>query len=162
MDGKLRNMAGVYIFNGDRMLLLYRVGSRVGVPDWRNIGGHFEIDELNDAKAAMLRELNEEIGLKETDLCNIVLKYITLRLTAGEIRLNYYFFADLAEDARTHDTCDEGILEWVKTDEINDRTMPVTAQAVMKHYLDTGKYTSKLYIGVTNESGVQFTVLDET
>ena len=41
MQGKLRNMASVYIMDGDRMLLLYRVGSRVVAPSWCGVGGHF-------------------------------------------------------------------------------------------------------------------------
>ena len=32
MDGILRNMAGVYIIDKDKMLLLYRIGSRVVGP----------------------------------------------------------------------------------------------------------------------------------
>ena len=40
MDGKLRNMAGIYITDKDRnrMLLLYRIGSKVVQPSWCSIG----------------------------------------------------------------------------------------------------------------------------
>lgn len=76
MDGKLRNMAGVYIIDRDKMLLLYRIGSRVVEPSWCNIGGHMEKEELNDTKAGMLRELNEEIGLTESDLSDIINKVL--------------------------------------------------------------------------------------
>ena len=54
-----------------------------------------EKEELNDTKAGMLRELHEEIGLTESDLSDISLRYVTLRLKNGEIRQNYYFFANL-------------------------------------------------------------------
>ena len=51
MDGRLRNMASVYITNGDRMLLLYRQGGRVVNDVWvGSAGGHFEACELNDAR----------------------------------------------------------------------------------------------------------------
>ena len=40
MDGKLRNMATVYIRNGDKMLLLDRIGSKVVARSWCGIGGH--------------------------------------------------------------------------------------------------------------------------
>lgn len=51
MDGKLRNMASVYITDGDRMLLLYRQGGRVVNDVWvGSAGGHFEPSELNDAR----------------------------------------------------------------------------------------------------------------
>ena len=79
MEGKLRNMTAIYLTQNGKMLMLYRVGSRVVSPSWCGIGGHFEKDELNDAKAAMLREMNEEIGLFEHDIENLKFKYVTLR-----------------------------------------------------------------------------------
>ena len=94
MDGKLRNMTSVYITNAGKMLLLLRQGGRVVNNVWvGSAGGHFEEFELNDAKACVLRELEEELGLKENDIKNLTLRYVTLRRTKGEIRQNYYFFA---------------------------------------------------------------------
>ncbi len=58
-------------------------------------GGHFEECELNDAQACVLREMKEELGIDEEDIEGLSLRYITLRRTKGEIRQNYYFFADL-------------------------------------------------------------------
>ena len=74
MEGKLRNMTAIYISKGDKMLMLYRIGSRVVAPSWCGIGGHFEKEELNDAKAAMLREMSEEIGLFEHDIESLKFK----------------------------------------------------------------------------------------
>ena len=77
MDGKLRNMASVYITKGDRMLLLFRQGGRVVNDVWvGSAGGHFEPHELNDARACVLRELEEELGLKG----DIFTSLITMRL----------------------------------------------------------------------------------
>ena len=42
--------------------------------------------------------MEEELGIKEDDIEGLKLKYITLRFTKGEIRQNYYFFADLKEN----------------------------------------------------------------
>ena len=64
MDGKLRNMTAVYLLHGDEILFLYRQGSRVvGDSYVGTAGGHFEKDELNDARACVLREAYEELGL---------------------------------------------------------------------------------------------------
>lgn len=79
MQGKLRNMASVYIIRDENMLLLYRIGSRVVAPSWCGVGGHFEKEELNDPKAALIREVGEEIGLTESAFKDIELRYITLR-----------------------------------------------------------------------------------
>ena len=161
MEGKLRNMVSLYLTVGERMLLLYRIGSRVvKSPVWCGIGGHFEKDELNDARAALLREVYEEIGLEERDLEDLRLRYITLRRVDGEIRLNYYFFATLAEGVNVTDTCNEGILEWVPLPEVCGRDMPYTAGYVVRHYLETGRYEDKLYCGAAVREGVRFPELE--
>lgn len=145
MNGKLRNMATIYIKKDHKMLLLDRIGSKVVNRSWCGVGGHFEPDEVNDAKAAVLREMNEEIGLTETDLDNFDLRYIALRLVKDELRINYYFFADLKDHAEINYDCDEGIPEWVSFDEVNNRKMPYTAQRVIEHYLETGIHTDDFY-----------------
>lgn len=73
MDGSLRNMAGTYITDGDKMLQLFRIGSRVVDPSWCSIGGHFESIDLNNSKGCALREVFEETGITEDDLTNITI-----------------------------------------------------------------------------------------
>lgn len=92
MDGQLRNMTSVYLRKGNRILLLYRQGGRVVSDVWvGSAGGHFEEFEINDARACVLREMQEELGLTENQIENLCLRYITLRRSKGEIRQNYYF-----------------------------------------------------------------------
>lgn len=161
MEGKLRNMTAIYIIDNDKMLMLYRVGSKVVAPSWCGIGGHFEKNELNDAKAAMLREMYEEIGLCEEDLENLKMRYVTLRSKNGEIRQNYYFFANLKENSVLKAECSEGILEWVLLESVLKRDMPFTAKGMFEHYMSTGRFNEKTYGGVTTEKGVVFTELEE-
>lgn len=40
-----------------------------------------------------MRELKEELGISESGIRNLSLRYVTLRRVKGEIRQNYYFFA---------------------------------------------------------------------
>lgn len=163
MNGKLRNMTGLYLRYGDKLLLLWRIGSKV-VPDsyTASAGGHFETEELNDAKACVLRELYEETGLTEQEIDNLSLRYITLRLKNGEIRQNYYFFADLKDDEKILSS-KEGNLKWFQMDELLEMPpkMPFTAYYVVKHYLEIGKDTDKLYGGISTEDGVVFTEMRE-
>lgn len=154
MNGKLRNMATIYIKKDNKMLLLDRIGSKVVKRSWCGIGGHFEPYEVNDAKAAVLREMNEEIGLTENDLDNLDLRYIALRHVKDELRINYYFFADLKDNARINYRCNEGKLEWVDFAEVNSRKMPYTAQRVMAHYLETGMNTSDFYSVTVDDENV--------
>jgi len=125
-------------------------------------GGHFEENELNDAKACVLRELKEELGLSESDIENFAFRYVTLRLTNGEIRQNYYFFADLEENVGEDLASNEGTVKWFPIEEIRSLEMPFTAKYVIEHYCTTGRFTDKLYTGVTNINGVEFLELADS
>lgn len=158
MDGKLRNMTSVYITNKskDKMLLLYRQGGRVVNNVWvASAGGHFEECELNDAKACVLRELDEELGLVESDIDNLSLRYITLRRANGEIRQNYFFFAEL-NDVDKELSSDEGIIRWFDFSELSELEMPFSAKFVIEHYLKIGHKSDDLYGGVADGEKVVF------
>jgi len=159
---KLRNMAGIYLLNNNRILLLYRQGSRVANNTWiASAGGHFEEWELNDAKACALREMKEELSVTEEMLSDIRLRYITLRRTNGEIRQNYYFFANLKDEYVTGLVSDEGKLKWFELGEISELQMPYSAKYMIDHYLAMGRQNDKVYVGVAEGAGVVFTELAE-
>lgn len=162
MDGKLRNMTAIYLLKGKKVLLLYRQGGRVVNNVWTgSAGGHFESYELNDARACVLRELNEELGLQAEDISGLSLRYIALRRTKGEIRQNYYFFAELKESVDENLSSNEGICRWFPLDEIGSIEMPFTAKHVMEHYCKIGCLTNSLYVGVANPDKVVFCDLPE-
>ena len=161
MDGKLRPMTAVYILRGEEMLLLYRVGSRVVEPSFCGIGGHAEMEEYCDMRACVLREMREEIGLEEDDLTGMKMRYVTMRLKNGEIRQNYYFFAELKPGAEIAPSCTEGRLEWTNIENVLEKKMPHTAYYMLEHYLAEGRHTDLLYAGATVEDGVVFTPLEE-
>ena len=158
---KLRNMASLYLMSGEKMLLLYRIGSKVIKDSYTGTaGGHFEKEELNDPKACVLRELYEETGLTESDIDNLTLRYVTLRMKDSEIRQNYYFFSEL-KNPNVQITNNEGNLEWADFDKVMILDMPFTAKYVVEHYIKTGRLTSALYCGAANENGVIFTELHD-
>ena len=185
MDGKLRNMTAIYLRCYGGMVLLYRMGSRVvGNSYTGTAGGHFEQDELNDARACVLRELQEETGLTEADLEDLDMRYVTLRLKNGEIRQNYYFFADLSKtvlerwglaEGGLHESAvaerkqvvldeissSEGRLEWVPNEKVLELEMPASAKHMMQHYLAVGKDTEAVYGGVSTVAGAEFVELQE-
>ena len=157
---KLRNMTSVYLTGEQGILCLYRIGSRVVRNRYiGSAGGHFEPAELNDPRACVLREMEEELGLSETDVENLRLRYITHRYMAGEIRQNYYYFARLKTDRPLAST--EGHLRWIRPEEFVDLPMPVSAKHMILHYLQQGQYTDLLYGGITQETGTEFVPMRE-
>ena len=160
MNIALRNMTSVYLTGEKGILCLYRIGSRVASNRWiGSAGGHFEPEELNDPRACVLREMQEELGLTESDVEGLTLRYITHRLMEGEIRQNYYFFARLKEDRELWST--EGNLRWMSFDEIPDLYMPVSAKHMILHYLKEGRFTDHLYCGVTEETGTRCVIMGD-
>ncbi len=161
-DGKLRNMASIYIEKADKMLLLYRQGGSVVNDVWvGSAGGHFEEHELNNARACVLREMKEEIGITEKELENIRLRYVTLRRAKGEIRQNYYFFAKLKDGVDEEFISNEGVIKWIPFEKVTALPMPFTSEFVLKHYFDVGNRTEMLYGGIADGSKVVFTELPE-
>ena len=156
----LRNMTGIYLSCEDKMLLLYRQNGRVVSDKWvASAGGHFEPDELNDPRACVLRELNEELGIGEEDIDNLTMRYIGIRHINGEIRQNYYFFADLKQYREF--ASNEGISKWIEKDKVTDLEMPLTAKYIMEHYMKKGRYDDILYCAVCDGDGYRFVPLTE-
>ena len=162
MDEKLRNMTSLYITKGDKMLLLFRQRGRVVSDTWVGAaGGHFEENELNDPRACVLRELKEELGISEGGIRNLLLRYVTLRRMKGEIRQNYYFFAELDNETSDHIVSTEGISRWFTLSELSVLEMSYTAKFVIEHYLKIGRRTNDMYVGVADGERVNFTKLPE-
>ncbi|MBQ8201031.1 MAG: NUDIX domain-containing protein [Clostridia bacterium] len=157
----LRPMTAIYLTRGDKVLLLYRIGSRVvGNSYTGSAGGHMEPDEISSARACVLRELQEETGLTSAALDHLQMRYATMRLKNGEIRQNYYFFAELRDEFDLGSS-NEGRLQWFDLTEVDDLPMPFTAKYVIQHYVKTGRHTQLLYGGLTTENGVCFIPLEE-
>ena len=160
MDGKLRNMTSVYLTGEQGILCLYRIGSRVANNKYiGSAGGHFEKEELNDARACILREMGEELGITEADVDDLRMRYITYRLKDGEIRQNYYFFGKLKENRELKSS--EGNLEWISYEGFDDLNMPVSAKHMILHYLKVGRFDDRLYAGITQRDGTCFVPMEE-
>ena len=152
----LRPMTAIYITRGDKILLLYRIGSRVvGDSYTGSAGGHIEAAEFTDPRSCVLRELQEETGLTQEALTGLSLRYITMRNKAGEARQNYYYFAGLKAGYDVQNS-NEGRLEWHDMTALDALPMPVTARHVVDHYLSVGRFDDKLYGGVTTAEGTVF------
>ena len=162
MNGKLRNMTAIYLLCKNKILLLYRQGGRIVNNVWvASAGGHFEENELNDAKSCVLRELNEELGLTEQDIQNCTMRYVALLRMNGEIRQNYYFFAEIADEKKINLKSNEGNLQWFELSEIHSLEMPYTAKYVIQHFCDIGIHNNKMFGGIADGTRVVFTEMPE-
>lgn len=158
----LRNMTAIYLLQNDKILLLYREGSKVSNNKWIGAaGGHFEEHEISDAMACVLREMQEEISVTEDMVENLKMRYITIRRSKGEIRQNYYFFADLRSDIDIKLKSNEGTLQWFELEQLYDLDMPFSAKYMIMHYIENGRFNDNLYVGVADGEKVVFTELPE-
>lgn len=157
----LRPMTAIYLTRGEKILLLYRMGSRVVGNSYTGAaGGHMEPKEYNNARACILRELREETGLTADALDGLSMRYVTMRLKGGEIRQNYYFFAGLKEGFDPRQS-NEGRLEWFTLEELPGLPMPHTARQVLQHYVEEGRHTDLLYGAISMAEGAVFTPMRE-
>ena len=153
--GRLRNMASIYLMRGENFLLLNRSAGVAGGTWIAAAGGHFEPDELCDARACALRELEEELGLTAKDLKSLTLRYVTLRRAKEKLRQNYYFFAELI--GKDPQSSTEGTLRWFSPAELDKLDMPFTAKFVLEHFLAIGRESGKVYGGIADGRAVSFT-----
>lgn len=161
MHETLRNMTALYLIKDERFLLLYRMGGKVVNNVYTgSAGGHFEEHELNDPKSCVLRELKEELGIGESELKHLSLRYIVLRKVGEEVRQNYYFFADLPQMPENGLYSNEGTLKWVSFDAVHSLEMPFSAKYMLEHYLSIGRYNNMLYGGIAGKDCVYFTEME--
>lgn len=109
----------------------------------------------------MLRELEEELGITEKEIENLRLRYVTLRRSKGEIRQNYYFFADLKDGMRGEFFSNEGVSRWFPVSEMTTLKMPFTSKYVVEHYLKVGCKTDMIYGGIADGKKIVFTEIPE-
>jgi 8-oxo-dGTP diphosphatase len=74
----------------------------------------------------------------------------------GEIRQNYYFFAKLIGETDIDVASTEGTSRWFSFSELPALEMPYTAKFVIEHYLETGRRTDEMYVGVADGKHVAF------
>lgn len=149
-------MTSIFLVRRDRVLLLYRIGSRAVRDSWVGLGGHVEPEEIRDPTRAVLRELDEEVGVTEDDISDLALRYVATRDTGTELRTTFYFTATLDPDASEPTECDEGELRWFDiTPGPHDLSMPPTTKVALQHWLSEGRHDTRLRSIVMTPAGPQ-------
>jgi 8-oxo-dGTP diphosphatase len=90
---EIRQMATAYLIKENQVLMMKKSASRLYNSEfWSGLGGHLEPNELNHPKHACLREIHEESGIQESEITELKLRYILLRIKESEIRQQYVYF----------------------------------------------------------------------
>jgi 8-oxo-dGTP diphosphatase len=116
---------------------------------WAGVGGHLEPEEINNPETACLREIYEETGLTNSQLSDLRLKYILLRQSKDEIRVQYVYFAKTT--TRQVKPSEEGDLYWINRDELFERDFSATTVFVLKHYLVYEDSITEVLVGTVSE-----------
>lgn len=110
-----------YIEKENSYLMLHRVVKKndVNKDKWIGVGGHFE--EGESPEECLLREVKEETGLplKTYDFRGLVTFKLTDSVT-GNTLTEYMCLYTAAEYEGELSSCDEGVLEWVPKEKIQD------------------------------------------
>jgi len=134
---RTRMLATAMLFNGNDLLMMKRALTRTLNPGmWAAVGGHLEPEEINDPRTACLREIFEETGLRESDLTDMHLQYILIRLNQQEIRQQYIYTAHTTR--RDVAQTDEGTLHWIPRDQVLGRDIPFIFHKLLEHYFAAG------------------------
>ncbi len=121
-----------FVTHGSDVLLMKRgEHKRVYPGRYNGVGGHIERDE--DPLTGAVREIQEETGLDVTD---VQLRGV-LHVDAGEPTGILVFVFTAVAVSRAFTDCDEGTLEWVPLDAVDDlplvEDLPVLLPAVFDH-----------------------------
>jgi 8-oxo-dGTP diphosphatase len=146
---EVRQMATAFLFNGNNILMMKKSKSKIhGTEFWSGLGGHLEPDELNYPKKACLREVFEESGFVESDIENLTLRYILIRIKEQEIRQQFVYFGKTTRN--TFIQSDEGELSWVDQEEVLKLNLSRVIQFMLEHYfLSSSKH---IMIGTISNS----------
>ena len=147
----LANGAAAFLRRNGDYLLMKRAPDRKIAPNvWSAVGGHMERDELNDPKAACVREIQEETGISAEQIRDLTLRYVIIRRHRDTIRQTYVYFGET--DAEFIDKTDEGKLHWIPERELTDRPYTSTFAAMLRHYMATPNI-ERVIVGVAENNG---------
>lgn len=106
----------IYLEKDNKYLMLHRVKKEndINKYKWIGVGGHFEKNESPEECA--IREVREETGY---EMQNYKLRAV-ITFIADDHEAEYMYLFTCSDFSGTPIECDEGTLEWVEKDKINE------------------------------------------
>lgn len=146
---RIRTFAAAYILRGDYWLMLKRSPTHTLFPNtWAPVGGHVEVQDKCNPINTLLRELKEEADLSPSEVTDLRLKYITLRVKGQELRQLYLFFGRTARACFEH--CREGEIHFVHKDQVLLRPLGAVNKLTLEYHLAEGESRTDVMVGAVH------------
>jgi len=138
-----RFFAGAFLRYDDEVLLMKRSEHKKIAPGlWSGIGGRIEEAEMNSPLTSCLREIEEETGIKASQIEKLDFRYFALiksefgfQGTGHTLDSIYYFTGVLKEKPPLIET-PEGSLYWVKPENSTNLHMSDFIKAFYPHFIN--------------------------
>lgn len=145
----IRTFAAAYILRGDDWLMLKRSPTHTLFPNtWAPVGGHVEVQDECNPINTVWRELAEEANLSRSDVTELRLKYITLRVKGQELRQLYLFFGQT--ERASFDHCREGELHLVHKSQVLLRPLGAVNKLTLEYHFARGADQTDVMVGVVH------------
>ena len=153
MGAGLNVYVAVFLLRKNRVLLLERSSRKRFAPGrWTGVGGRVESGELSDLETAALRELSEEAGIGAEDVRNLEVRVVLTRLEDGDVTTVVFFSGHT--DRESLRECNEGRLQWVELDRVDDLDLVDNARNALDLALKAEESAfSGLYLAVEDAAG---------
>jgi len=106
---------------------------------WAGVGGHMDLQDIKNPRALELaetcyREVEEETGIKRTQIRGLALRYMVVSRAETEIRIVYHYFGEVEEEI-SPPKCEEGEFFWINKEDALNRPMSASVKEAIKHWV---------------------------
>lgn len=120
----------IFLHHDDKFLLLKRAATKRMAPNrWTGVGGGVEGYEFDDLKASALRELQEETGLTQQDISELVLRRVLYHNRPQDPLTGLLYYT--ASYKGTAPECSEGTLHWKTSSDFKNLDIIETTEQVL-------------------------------
>lgn len=145
---RFRSIVTAFLMWNSEILMQQRsMDKKIAPGAWFGVGGHMEVEELNNPYKAIYREIYEETGIDSEKIQRLDLKYILYnRWLEEEIVINHIFFGQVT-DPEVHEN-NEGNLHWLSTERALDKISNPALKKVIYNYFH--ERSEDILIGIVN------------